>query len=284
MYGIFMESWVILKNYGGVGFLLLLYVMSLIYLLVREQNKIIRSMMVYAPILLILGFLFPVSRKLYVAILDEGGTYYRVLWLLPIGVTLAYTGCTIIYRLSERFENTKKWIGYVGALIGVAVIVLAGEYVYNSPHISKAQNAYHLPQEVIDMCDVMVEKEGDIPFTFAIFPGDLVYYVRQYRTDIGLTYGRDMVEPVWGYGELNKAYMAIEGADEIHAEELIEITRSFPDESRAARFIVLRDSKPIDQPLEDLGLDFLGQYGQYKLYEDPVITERMQEIYSVYSN
>lgn len=283
MYGIFMESWVIMKNYKGVGFLLILYVLALIYLLIREQNKIVRSLMVYAPVLLMAGFLFPISRKLYVAILDEGGTYYRVLWLLPIGITLAYTGSLMIYKLSERFENGKKWIGYVGAIVGAMIIVLAGEYVYNSPHISKAQNAYHLPQEVIDMCDVMVEKEGDIPFTYAIFPGDLVYYVRQYRTDIGLTYGRDMVEPVWGYGALNEAYMAIEGADEINAEELIEITRRFPDESRAARFIVLRDSKPINQPLDDLGLIFLGQYGQYKLYEDPVITERMKEIYSVYS-
>ena len=92
MYGIFMESWVILKNYGGTGFLLLLYVIALGYLLIREKNKYVRSIFVYAPMLLIFGFLFPVSRKLYVAVLNEGNTYYRVLWLLPVSITLAYTG------------------------------------------------------------------------------------------------------------------------------------------------------------------------------------------------
>ena len=279
MYGIFMESWVILKNYGGTGFLLLLYVIALGYLLIREKNKYVRSIFVYAPMLLIFGFLFPISRKLYVAVLNEGNTYYRVLWLLPVSITLAYTGCSVIYRLGKRFERNARWISYAGALVGVAVIMLAGEYVYNSPHISKAENAYHLPQEVIDICDMIEAREGEIPYNYATFPGDLVYYVRQYRTDIGLSYGRDMVEPVWGYGIWNEAYMAIEGTDEIKAEELIEITRRFPDEARASRFIILRDSKPIDQPLDELGLTFLGQFGQYKLYEDPVVTERMKEIY-----
>lgn len=279
MYGIFMESWVILKNYGGTGFLLLLYVIALGYLIIREKNKYVRSIFVYAPMLLIFGFLFPVSRKLYVAVLNEGNTYYRVLWLLPVSITLAYTGCSVIYRLGKRFEKYARWISYAGALVGVAVIMLAGEYVYNSTHISKAENAYHLPQEVIDICDTIEANEGEISYNYATFPGDLVYYVRQYRTDIGLSYGRDMVEPVWGYGIWNEAYMAIEGTDEIKAEELVEITRRFPDEARASRFIVLRDSKPIDQPLDELGLTFLGQFGQYKLYEDPVVTERMKEIY-----
>ena len=279
MYGIFMESWVILKNYGGTGFLLLLYVIALGYLLIREKNKYVRSIFVDAPMLLIFGFLFPISRKLYVAVLNEGNTYYRVLWLLPVSITLAYTGCSVIYRLGKRFERNARWISYAGALVGVAVIMLAGEYVYNSPHISKAENAYHLPQEVIDICDTIEAREGEIPYNYATFPGDLVYYVRQYRTDIGLSYGRDMVEPVWGYGIWNEAYMAIEGTDEIKAEELVEITRRFPDEARASRFIILRDSKPIDQPLDELGLIFLGQFGQYKLYEDPVVTERMKEIY-----
>lgn len=279
MYGIFMESWVILKNYGGTGFLLLLYVIALGYLLIREKNKYVRSIFVYAPMLLIFGFLFPISRKLYVAVLNEGNTYYRVLWLLPVSITLAYTECSVIYRLGKRFERNARWISYAGALVGVAVIMLAGKYVYNSPHISKAENAYHLPQEVIDICDMIEAREGEIPYNYATFPGDLVYYVRQYRTDIGLSYGRDMVEPVWGYGIWNEAYMAIEGTDEIKAEELVEITRRFPDEARASRFIILRDSKPIDQPLDELGLTFLGQFGQYKLYEDPVVTERMKEIY-----
>ena len=186
MYGIFMESWVILKNYGGTGFLLLLYVIALGYLLICEKNKYVRSIFVYAPMLLIFGFLFPVSRKLYVAVLNEGNTYYRVLWLLPVSITLAYTGCSVIYRLGKRFEKNARWISYAGALVGVAVIMLAGEYVYNSPHISKAENAYHLPQEVIDICDTIEANEGEISYNYATFPGDLVYYVRQYRTDIGL--------------------------------------------------------------------------------------------------
>ena len=79
MFGIFMESLVIFKLYTGLKLLFVLTLVSFLYLLVTEKDKTIRQLFVYAPVLILVLFLFPVSRKLFVAMGLDGETYYRVL-------------------------------------------------------------------------------------------------------------------------------------------------------------------------------------------------------------
>lgn len=67
MFGIFMESLVIFKLYTGLKFLFVLTLVSFLYLLITEKDKTIRQLFVYAPVLILVLFLFPVSRKLFVA-------------------------------------------------------------------------------------------------------------------------------------------------------------------------------------------------------------------------
>lgn len=67
MYGIFMESLVIFKLYTGLRFLIVLFALSWIYLLFAEKDKKRRLLFVAAPPLILLAFLFPVSRKIFVA-------------------------------------------------------------------------------------------------------------------------------------------------------------------------------------------------------------------------
>ena len=88
MFGIFMESVVIFKLYTGLKLLLGLAAFAWIYLLLTERDKKIRILLVYAPIITILLFLFPVSRKIFVAAGLDGllerygyvreGNHYRV--------------------------------------------------------------------------------------------------------------------------------------------------------------------------------------------------------------
>ena len=79
MFGIFMESLVIFKLYTGLKFLFVLTLAAFVYLLVTEKNKNFRILFVYAPVLILLLFLFPVSRKLFVAAGLDGATYHG-LW------------------------------------------------------------------------------------------------------------------------------------------------------------------------------------------------------------
>ena len=103
MYGIFMESVVIFKNYAGGRYIIVLFLLALLYLLVAERNKRRRALFVYMPLSLLLLFFFPIFRKVFVRLMGgEGDTYYRVLWLIPMGMIIAYGGVKLAAWLYER--------------------------------------------------------------------------------------------------------------------------------------------------------------------------------------
>ena len=80
MYGIFMESVVIFKNYAGGKYLAALFLLALVWLLIMEKNKRRRALFIYMPLSLLLLFFFPIFRKVFVRLMGgEGDTYYRVL-------------------------------------------------------------------------------------------------------------------------------------------------------------------------------------------------------------
>mgnify|MGYP001038265176 FL=1 len=186
MWGIFLESVVIFKNYMGFHqykFLAGLYLLALLYLWFAEKDRHRRAILVYAPTLLLAAFFCPLFRKVFVRVLEDSETYYRLLWLLQMSLVTAYG----FIKLMGRHRK-------IGLLIMCAAIAAGGDYVYDSINISKAQNAYHLPQEVIDIVDMIEPEEGRIK---VLMPGELLQYVRQYSTDIELPYGREMMIERW---------------------------------------------------------------------------------------
>ena len=102
MFGIYMESLVIFKLYTGLRGLFVLSLLAWIYLLFCEKDKTIRALFVYAPVMILLVFLFPLSRKLFVAAGLDGETYYRVIWTIPMGMAAVYGGCSLFARFKSR--------------------------------------------------------------------------------------------------------------------------------------------------------------------------------------
>ena len=74
-------------------------------------------------------------------------------------------------------------------MCSLAIIVVSGSLVYINRYMSPAENLYHIPQNVIDICDVIEPAEGE-PRVRAAFPSELVHFVRQYDTNILMPYGR----------------------------------------------------------------------------------------------
>ena len=83
------------KAYAGTGSLLVLFLLSLFYIWKKEERKDIRNLMVWGTVLIAAGFSCPLFRKIFVRLLDSE-TYYRVLWVLPIGVAIAYAGMLLL--------------------------------------------------------------------------------------------------------------------------------------------------------------------------------------------
>ncbi len=250
MWGIFLESVVIFQNYMGFyenGYLAGIYLFALLYLWLTEKDRNRRAIFVYAPTLLLVMFFCPLFRKLFVRVLDDSETYYRLLWLLQMSLVSAYG----IIRLCGRHRR-------IGAIVACVAIMACGNYVYDSEHITKAENAYHLPQEAIDLVDMIEPEEGRIT---VLVPADLIYYVRQYSTNIELPYGREMLIARWDY--YHAMYEAMEEAEVIETESFAELAREYP-----CAYVVLEEDRETEEPLTDYGYEIYGQVGEYVVYKD----------------
>ena len=261
MYGIFMECWVSFKLYFGKPWLAILLIASSLYLIIFEKDLRKKIILGILPLVIMAGFLFPVTKKVYVAAFDDGSdTYYRILWLIPMYVVIGYAACKIIFSFGK---SAWQRIAFVAIL---AVIALTGSLVYLNRYMSLAENLYHIPQSVIDVCDCIAPDEGE-PRVRAVFPSEMVHFVRQYDTNILMPYGREMVATQWDY--YNVVYEAMEKSEVIDAEKLLDATRL-----TKCAYIVLRKDRKIDKDLTGLGLELFETVGDYYIYLDPVVMEQ----------
>lgn len=250
MWGIFLESVVIFKNYMGFHqhrYLAFLYLGILLYLWFAEKDRHRRAVFVYAPTLLLVMFFCPLFRKLFVRLLDDSETYYRLLWLLQMSLVSAYG----VIRLCAAHRR-------IGTALACALILFGGDYVYDSEHISKAENAYHLPQETVDIAEMIEPQEGRIT---VLVPADLIYYIRQYSSNIELPYGREMLISRWAYH--HPMYEAMEEAEVIETETFVELAREY-----SCAYIILKEDRETTEPLTAYGYEVYGQVDEFVIYRD----------------
>ena len=254
MFGIFMESFVIFKLYTGLKLLLLLTLFMWIYLLIKEKERRNRILFVYAPLIIVILFLFPLSRKFFVAAGLDPETYYRILWTIPMGIITIYGFC-------HMFEKHRR----IGVILAASLIVLCGRCVYQSDYISKAENPYHIPDTVIEICD-LIEPENPNARVSAVMPPELIHFVRQYSARINMPYGREMIVQQWDY--YNAVYEAMEGSEIVDMEKLLKAVRE-----EYCQYIVMAPGRRSNQDPLLCGLDLVGEVDGYRIYQDPVTKE-----------
>ncbi len=264
MYGIFMECWVSLRLFFGNPMLAIILLASAVYLTVCEKDVRKKIILGILPLVMLVGFLLPITKIVYVAAFDEGSdTYYRLLWLVPTYMVIGYAACKLIFSLEGKF---KQRIALVAALV---IVALSGSLVYLNQYMSVAENLYHIPQSVINVCDVIAPKD-DEPRVRAVVPSDLIHFVRQYDTDILMPYGREMIATQWDY--YNAIYEAFEKPEVIEAKTLLEATRQ-----AKCLYIVLSTDRKVDVNLVTMGLKLVDTVDGYYIYGDPEVLDWYKE-------
>jgi len=193
-------------------------------------------------------FLFPPFHFLFNKLIDEGGTYYRIIWLIPMSITIAYASAMLFIRHHR-----------IGVIISAILIALCGKIVYQNENVSRASNLYHIPQNVIEICDIIAPNEGEK--VEAVVEPELVYYIRQYNTDILLAYGREVVEPSWDF--YNPMYVLMHDEEILDVDAMTELMRE-----RGCRYLIIENDHPHDKEYDDCGLYLTGSVGIYDIYED----------------
>ncbi len=249
MWGIFMESVVIFQNYVGYHqnkFLFGIYLFFLLYLLKTEKDKKIRAILIYTPLLILIAFFCPLFRKVFVRLFEDADTYYRLLWLVQMSTVSAYGAVKMCGKHRKLM------------LIVMSIAVVAcGKYVYSSEYITKAENMYHLPQEAIEVAKIIEPEKGR---AVALVPADLIYYVRQYSSNINMPYGREMLIANWDY--YNEMYEAMEGTEVIDTPVFAELVRNY-----GCNYVVLNKTRKTSQSLEDYGFELYDSTENYLIYQ-----------------
>ena len=118
----------------------------------------------------------------------------------------------------------------------------------------------HVPQSVVDICDAIEVPGREV---MAVFPGELLQYVRQYSNLVCMPYGRNIVVSKWTVQ--NDLYDVME-QETIDAGELATLAR----EEQCA-YIILPETKTLVGKLEDLEYEEFGRMHGYVIYKDATV-------------
>lgn len=236
------------ERYVGTGMLAALFLVSIIYLFLTEKNKTTRIMFIYVPGILLLIFFCPLFAKI-VCGFTGGEIYWRILWLVPIVPVLAYTAVKIVMSVT----GMKKIVAGVSMAL---ILMISGNLVYKNADFVKAENVYHIPQVVVDLCEAIKEEE----IVRAAFPVEHIHYVRQYTQDIYMPFGREMIIEEWG-GQ-DRLY-DLTTAPVLDVAAIAEELRN-----RDTEYIVFHRDRQLLGRFEDYQFEFIYETDGYVVYRD----------------
>lgn len=237
------------REYAGTGMIVILFLAAIFYLIVTEKRKDIRILFVYVPLTVLALFFCPFfAELLFYFVGDE--IYYRILWLLPMTPVLSYSAVKLLKSLQGKYQ---LWAG-VGM---TAIVVLCGDYIYDNIHFSRAENAYHVPQAVVEICDQIVVEGREV---MVVFPVEMLQYVRQYGPTVCMPYGREITVERW-YRE-NLLYNIME-AEWAEAEVLSNLAKYYN-----CHYVILKEEKELQGQLEDYDYVLEDTIDGYRIYRD----------------
>ncbi|MBO5093247.1 MAG: hypothetical protein J6C33_02690 [Lachnospiraceae bacterium] len=240
----------IYKNYGSSSMMTMLVIAAVVYLWVTEEKKEIRQLFVYLTAGLAVLFFFPPFAYIAMHFFLDSGVYYRILWLIPMGMIVSYAAAKAVGQIEVRRKRI-----VVGILLSL-LLMQGGSLIYANPMVTKAENPYHLPKAVISVADVMHVEGRDVK---AVVPAEMLQFIRQYDASIHLAYGRDVLVKGWGS---NPLYEAME-ANPVRSYAITDYGKQ-----QGVEYIVLRTGTPIvgTKPISQYEFSYLTTVDNYDIY------------------
>ena len=239
-----------LRGFSGSGMLFILLLASVLFLGFRLKKGATKTITVSFPVYVLLIFFCPLWI-IYFNKAEDGEVLYRILWMIPMAVIVCFALIEAVFMLPKKHRT-------LAFLVAVAVIIISGRYIYSNPHFSKADNQYHVPKEVVEICDDIRIEGREVR---ACFPMEFIQYVRQYSPYVCLAYGRTVL--------LGSGFNEYSNVEEFLAEKVLDM-EGFAEELRCVDtpYLVLEKEREMTEKPETYGFKFVKAYGDYNLYLD----------------
>ncbi len=167
------------RRFQGEGVFFLGFACALIWLIVTaSENEWKRSVIGYFGCLVLTVF-NPLLVTPIIGALGLDDEYYRLIWLLPFTIFIAWLVVDLIGRC-------KRWWGrIVLTVFFVIVLTIPGKSIL-AKGISRPENIYKVPNELIALCEV-IHEDSKKEEPKAALDFDLVVLMGQYDPSIHMT-------------------------------------------------------------------------------------------------
>lgn len=246
--------------YIGTGMFVVLFLISLLYIYIRDsKEKIKTDILLRYSIIAILILFNPLMVYAAEEFLLKDMVYWRIFWIIPVVPVIAYAAAQAVSGCKEK---KKKLITSIAILL---IIVYCGKLVYNTGNFQEADNLYKIPQEAIDICDIINEQSEDGETIQLLVTPELASYIRQYDGTMKMLFGRHGRGNA--EGEIDTVYEQLQ-SDTMDLVLITEIARD-----TGCNYLILNSHRmPQDRPeidsLYEFGYMSVDTVGEYIIFKD----------------
>lgn len=250
MIGIINKIFEIYEDYSGTSMIFVWFLISIFYLWIAEKDKNIKMMFCYVMSLIGVLFFCPLFAYASMRFFLDSQTYYRVIWMLPMGIVVSYAAVKLATSVPS-VRNRKIFVVCI-----ILAIATTGQFIYSNKSVSIGENPYKLPTDVIKVADIMRVEGRTVK---AAVPAEMLQFIRQYDAGINLAYGRDALVEGWSG---NPLYDAMESTP-IRSWLVSDTAKQ-----QGVEYLVIRTGTPIagSRPLSDYEFSYLTTAGAYDIY------------------
>lgn len=237
---------------GDSAMLIVYFIILLALFLKNKENKAVeeRIFTVY-HIIFIAVAICPFTANIIMEYCVGEEVYWRMMWLMPMQMVIAYVATKAV----ENSGGTVKRI-FGAALVCLAIFVIGSDTLTEDNFI-KTANRTKLNTETVLICEKVKEdaKEQDIEQIKLATVGVVLSEVRQYNGEILMPYGRKSARAY------NDELYILVAEPESDVKKMAKKLRK-----KGCNYVALYVTQERRDLLENEGLVWLGEYGEYTLF------------------
>ena len=244
------------QYYCGTGSQWLLFAacVFLLFIQIKGKEKQVEKFLVTYVLIFCGIYACPLTAGIIMKFCVDEDVYWRMFWILPIAIVLAYTGTKLISSISQ--ENKLKKV--IAVVMSMLLIAGAGNHVFHLLNKDVNLGKTKLPLEIEGICvavkeDAKIRMEEEVKI---IVPDEFVCYIRQYDGTIKMPYGRRVYS--W-----NQKLHDLMNEPSLNAKGLLKKVRK-----RNCNYLVynITNHPEADKKLQKQKLELIATFGNYGVY------------------
>lgn len=233
------------------SYIFALLIICVVLILWKEKSWSRKLLVGIVPLCFLVLYWFPVTGLLFIKALGED-TYWRILWLIPLAITIPY-GLCLVLKKTKGIARNGVFCLFLFLIAACGKCVLGGEW------FEPSTNEYKLPQYVIEVGEILPSN------VHALVSNRLLPYIRQYDISISMPYGRNALA-FSGMEEAHDMQQALyleAQKPEIDVEVLAPLAKE-----EGCTFLVFSNSRTYHGNWEDYGYEPYAQTSEFSIFVD----------------